>query len=186
MESLGGARYFAVFIDEKSHMVYVYYIKHKSDLFDSYKLYEAEVTSLHGKPIKCLRSDGGGEYISDEMKDYLRTKGTKHELTVANNPQQNGMAERCIRTLSEGARTIMLKANCPRFLWAEAIQYMAFTRNHVNSSVIDVDKTPFEVWHDKKPDVSRLRQFGFKAYAFIEDKDRNKFDAKAQICRFVG
>jgi transposase InsO family protein len=60
-----------------------------------------------GKQVKSLRSDNGGEYISNEFKDLCNKEGIRRELIVPHNPQQNGVAERKNRTIV-GATQAML------------------------------------------------------------------------------
>jgi len=47
-----------------------------------------------GKKIKALHSNNGGEYVSQQFKDFYSTEGIKRELTTPHNPQQNGVAKR--------------------------------------------------------------------------------------------
>ena len=61
-----------------------------------------------GRKVKVLRSDNGGEDTSKEFKDYLESKGIKHQLSISGRPEQNGVAERMNRTLTERARNIRL------------------------------------------------------------------------------
>ena len=60
-ESIGGSRYFVTFIDDYSRCVSVYFIKHKTEVFEKFKLFEAMVTKECGEPIMKLRTDNGGE-----------------------------------------------------------------------------------------------------------------------------
>ncbi|GJT04041.1 retrotransposon protein, putative, ty1-copia subclass [Tanacetum coccineum] len=53
-----------------------------------------------GKTIKAIRSDRGGEYISQEFKDYLKANGIVQQLTPPYTPQHNGVSERRNRTLN--------------------------------------------------------------------------------------
>jgi transposase InsO family protein len=46
------------------------------------------------KQVKALRSDNGGEYISNEFKDFCSREGIRRELIVPHNPHQNGVTER--------------------------------------------------------------------------------------------
>ena len=69
-------------------------MKHKSEVFDKFIEFEASVTNDVGKAIGTLRADNGSEYLSTELKNYLKEKGIRHELTVPHSPQQNGVAER--------------------------------------------------------------------------------------------
>ena len=51
------------------------------------------VEKSSGHQVKTLRSDNGGEYLSDEFQAYLKKEGIEHELTVPRTPEQNGVAE---------------------------------------------------------------------------------------------
>ncbi|GJU15292.1 retrovirus-related pol polyprotein from transposon TNT 1-94 [Tanacetum coccineum] len=99
VQSLGGAKYFVLFIDDYSWRCWVYPIKKKSDVFEVLKVYKAQVELDSGKKIKCLRTDNGGEYTSDEFDTFCRQEGIKRQFTTTYNPQQNGVAERMNRTL---------------------------------------------------------------------------------------
>ncbi|GJV61069.1 retrotransposon protein, putative, ty1-copia subclass [Tanacetum coccineum] len=54
-------------------------------------VFKAEVELQLGKKIKALRSDRGGEYLSQEFKDYLSENGIVQNLTSPYTPQQNGV-----------------------------------------------------------------------------------------------
>jgi len=45
-----------------------------------------------GPKVKVLRSDNRGEYTSKEFKDYLASKGIKHQLSISGQLEQNGVA----------------------------------------------------------------------------------------------
>ena len=68
-------------------------------MFETFKVFKAEVELQLGKKIKALRSDRGGEYISQEFKEYLVKNGIVQHLTSPYTPQQNGVSERINRTL---------------------------------------------------------------------------------------
>ena len=71
----GGFSYFITFIDDHSRYRYVYLIRYKSEAFEKFKDFKAEVENQLNKSIKSLRSDRGGEYLSNEFQDYLRENG---------------------------------------------------------------------------------------------------------------
>ncbi|WJX50083.1 hypothetical protein P8452_36436 [Trifolium repens] len=77
--STGGNKYFLTFVDEFSRMTWLYHIKVKSEAFDVFKKFKALVEKQSGKPIKVLRTDGGGEYTSTEFENYCKEKGIIHE-----------------------------------------------------------------------------------------------------------
>ncbi|XP_038719855.1 uncharacterized protein LOC120012495 [Tripterygium wilfordii] len=63
----GGFEYFVTFIDDYSRYGYIYLMHHKSETFEKFKEFRAEVEKQQGKCIKTLRSDHGGEYLSGEF-----------------------------------------------------------------------------------------------------------------------
>ena len=185
-ESIGGRKYFVTFIDDYSRCCQVYFLRHKSEVLEKFKEFEAATTNDSGERIGILRSDNGGEYISKEFKDYLKSKGIHHELTVPYSPEQNGVAERMNRTLMETARSMISHAGLPDYYWAEAVATAAYLRNRVSTSAFHEKATPYERWYGRKPDLSHLKVFGCMAYAHIPDVKRTKLEKKAQKLRFVG
>ena len=70
VESLGGNKYFVTFIDDASRKVWVYFLKTKDQVFEHFKKFHAMAEREKGKPLKCLCTDNGGEYTSNEFKSY--------------------------------------------------------------------------------------------------------------------
>ena len=97
-----------------------------------------------------LRTDNGGEYLSQEFQDYLKSKGIQHELTVPHTPEQNGVAERMNQTL---VGAMISHASLPTSYWAEAIATAAHIRNRVPTTAITEDTTPYiyQRWYGRKP-----------------------------------
>nr|GEZ18669.1 retrotransposon protein, putative, Ty1-copia subclass [Tanacetum cinerariifolium] len=56
-----GVYYFVTFTDDFSRYGYVYLLKHKHEVFETFKVFQKEVEKQHGKTIKSLRSDRGGD-----------------------------------------------------------------------------------------------------------------------------
>ncbi|GJT12407.1 retrotransposon protein, putative, ty1-copia subclass [Tanacetum coccineum] len=75
------AGYLITFTDDYSHYGYIYLLKHKHEVFETFKVFKNEVENQLRKIIKALRSDRGGEYISQEFKDYLKACGIVQQLT---------------------------------------------------------------------------------------------------------
>ena len=102
--SMGGKKYFVTFIDDYSRCCSVF-LRHKSEVMEKFKEFEAGAMNASDRRIGTLRTDNGGEYSSKEFEYYLKSKGICHELTVSHSPEQNGVAEpeRMNRTLMESA-----------------------------------------------------------------------------------
>ena len=90
-----------------------YFLKRKSEVPSKFKEFEQRICNDCDQKISTLRSDNGGEYLSNEFKIYLKSKGLHHELTVPHCPEQNGVAERMNRTLMEMARSMLAHAGLP-------------------------------------------------------------------------
>ncbi|GJU04571.1 retrovirus-related pol polyprotein from transposon TNT 1-94 [Tanacetum coccineum] len=143
--SLGGAKYFVSFVDDYSRRCLVYPIKKKSDVFEVFKVYKVRVELDSGKKIKCLRTDNGGEYTSDEFDTFCKQEGIKRQFTTAYTPQQNGVAERMYRTLLERARAMLATASLEKSFWAEAVNTACYVINRLPSTAVEL-KTPMETW----------------------------------------
>nr|GFB08525.1 hypothetical protein [Tanacetum cinerariifolium] len=101
--------------------------------------------------------------IQVRLKVPVRQVGISHEASVARSPQQNGVVERRNHTLIEAARTMLIYAQAPLFLWAEAVATACFTQNR---SIIRLrhGKTSYELLHDKLLDLSFFHVFGVLCY----------------------
>ena len=68
-------------------------MKQKSETFEKFKEFRAEIEDELGKRIKAIRSDCGGKYLLGDFKDYLTQNGIVSQLTAPGTPQQNGVVE---------------------------------------------------------------------------------------------
>ncbi|HEX4849418.1 MAG TPA: DDE-type integrase/transposase/recombinase, partial [Puia sp.] len=93
VSSLDGSQYYVTFIDEATRKVSIYFLRQKSDVFQTFKKWRSLVEKETGKRLKCLRSDNGGEYCSKEFEDYCSFNGIRRQKTVPGTPQENGVAE---------------------------------------------------------------------------------------------
>ena len=151
-KSLSGAEYFLTFIDDKTRCVWVYIIKRKSDMFKCFCELRSLVEKSLGRSVKCLRTDNGGEFTSDEFKGYLKDNGIKHDLTIPKSPQQNGVAERMNRTLVEMVRCMLADAQVPKTFWVEALSTACYIRNRSPTEAVP-GQTPYEALYGDKPTV---------------------------------
>ncbi|KAL0314998.1 UNVERIFIED_CONTAM: Retrovirus-related Pol polyprotein from transposon TNT 1-94 [Sesamum calycinum] len=75
--------------------------EHKSEVFEKIKEFQNEVQNQLGKMIKALQSDRGGEYLSQEFIDHLKSCGILEQRTPAGTLQLNGISECRNKTLLE-------------------------------------------------------------------------------------
>nr|GFB40125.1 hypothetical protein [Tanacetum cinerariifolium] len=136
-------------------------------------------------PVRRIRTDNGTEFVNQTLRDYYEEVGISHETSVAHSPQQNGVVERRNHTLIEAARTMLIYAQDPLFLWAEAVATACFTQNR---SIICLrhGKTPYELLLSKLPDLSFFHVFGALCYPTNDSENLGKLQPKADIRIFIG
>lgn len=183
--TMTGHRYFVTFIDDMSRFCFIYLIKLKSEVFGKFKEFSAMISNVHGERVKILRSDNGGEYNSLEFKEYMRIKGIQHQTTVAYTPQQNGVAERMNRTILDAVRSMLVGAGLNRQYWGYAVLCATYIRNRCWNAHLK-KKSPYEMMHKRKPKLLGLKVFGCICFAQVPDEKRNKLDARAVRCLFLG
>jgi len=183
--SLSGSEYFVTFIDSYSHYTWVYVLKRKDQVFESFLKWKALVENSTGRKLKVLRTDNGGEFTSRKFKEHLSQHGIRHETTVPKNPEQNGTAERMNRTLMESVRSMLADSALPQKFWAEALSTAVYLKNRSPTKSLS-KTTPFEAWSEEKPDVSHLRVFGCNAYSHVPRDERGKLDSKTKKCLMLG
>lgn len=180
--SKGGSRYYVTFIDDHSRYAWIYFLKHKNEVFDTFKKWKAMVENRTEKKLKTLRSDNGTEYTDGAFKEFCDREGIARHWTVRNTPQQNGVAERLNRTLRERAMSMRSHAGLGREWWSESMNIALFTINRSPHSSLGGD-TPYRLWSGEHADYERLRTFGCTAYYHVKE---GKLDARAKKAIFLG
>ncbi|CAI7810121.1 unnamed protein product, partial [Closterium sp. NIES-54] len=98
-------------------------------------------------------------------------------------PQQNGIAERRIGLVKDIARTSMIHAAAPHFLWPFAVRYAVHQLN-LWPRVSLPQTSPTLRWTRKVGDVSVFRVWGSRA--FVLDTPADKLSARSIPCVFLG
>ncbi|KAF1334706.1 Integrase catalytic core protein, partial [Globisporangium splendens] len=179
-------RYFVTFIDDKSRFCVVFLLRSKSEVLDKFVQFVKFAETQTGRRVKVLRSDNGGEYASSKFAAFCRDRGIVQQFTPPYTPQLNGVAERMNRTLVESARCMIEHAGLSKQYWGEAVATAAFLRNRCPTRAIGHDKSPHEVWTQKKPLLKNLKVFGCHAYVHVPSEKRSKLGARSVLCRFLG
>ena len=185
VKSESGAEYFLSFIDDKTRYVWSYALSRKDQVFEKFREWKTLIEKSTGRRLKTFRSDNGGEFTSKEFESYLKAEGIRHELTIPNNPEQNGVAERMNRTLVETVRSMLVNSNLPCTFWAEALSTATYLRNRSPTKAVS-GMTPYEAWTGIKPQVGGLRVFGCQAFVHIPKEERKKLEVKSRKCVLLG
>ncbi|CAI7836923.1 unnamed protein product [Closterium sp. NIES-53] len=134
-------------------------------------------------PVHRLHSDRGGEFSFDLLRNFCHGKGILQLFTLQDSPQRNGIAERRIGLDMEVARTSMIHAAAPHFLWPFAVQYVAHQLN-LWPCVSLPETSPIPRWTGEVGDASVFRVRGSRA--FVRDMSADKLFARAIPFNFLG
>ena len=93
VSSIGGSRYFVVFVDDYSRYSWIFNMKHRSELLQVYFNFAKMVETQFSKRIKIFRSNNALKYTQYAFQAILHSYGTVHQLTCLGTSQQNGRAE---------------------------------------------------------------------------------------------
>ncbi|GJS35725.1 retrovirus-related pol polyprotein from transposon TNT 1-94 [Tanacetum coccineum] len=183
--SVNGKKYILVIVDDYSRFTWVKCLRSKDEvpafIINFLKMIQVRLKET----VRRIRTDNGTEFVNQTLREYYEKVGISHETSVARSPQQNGVVERRNRTLIEAARTMLIYAKAPLFLWAEAVATTCYTQNR---SMIRRrhGKTPYELLHDKPPDLSYLHVFGALCYPTNDSENLGKLQPKADVGIFIG
>ncbi|MCO5550404.1 hypothetical protein L7F22_003888 [Adiantum nelumboides] len=132
----------------------------------------------HDLLVQILRSDNGGEYVSNAFQKFCKDAGIQQQYTTPYTPQQNGVSERKNRTLVSAAPAMLLTAGLSKPYWEEAVATAGYLQNRIPHA-IDPQFTPYYHWFGKIPTLEHLRVFGCSAYPVQAVSLRHKLDATA-------
>ncbi|KAH9750717.1 Integrase catalytic domain-containing protein [Citrus sinensis] len=99
-------------------------------------------------------------------------------------PQQNGVVERKNRSIQEMDRTMLNENTLPKYFWAEAVNTACYVLNRVLIRP-HLNKTPYELWKDRKPNISYFKVFGCKYFILNKKDNLGKFDPKSDVGIFM-
>ncbi|XP_019439043.1 PREDICTED: uncharacterized protein LOC109344742 [Lupinus angustifolius] len=135
--SLGNNKYFITFTDDFTRKTWVYLIRRKCEVFSIFVKFKAQVERQSGQKLVTLRTDGGGEYLSNEMKEFCAKEGMIHEVIAPYTPQHNGTAERKNRTILNMTRSMLRTKSMPKRFWGEAVSTAVYIMNRCQRKKLD-------------------------------------------------
>lgn len=135
--------------------------------------------------MKALRSDNGGEYISNEFKNFYAKEGIWRELIAPHNPQQNGVAEINNRSIVGATRAMLHDQGISFHLWAEACKTMVFVQNCSPHRILGMN-TREKAFSGKKHYVSHFKIFDSFVYFHVTKDARKKLEPTAEVGIFLG
>lgn len=181
-----GKRYFIIFLDDHTHALDLQLLATKDQALEAWWTLRARWENLSGRRVKVFRSDNGGEFVSDAFTAHLEETGVERQRSAPYAHQQNGKAERVMRTI-EGRMFAMLDfAHLAPNLWGEAALTACYLFNQTESRALPTGKTPYEMLHGTKPNLSHLRVFGARCFARIPPELQQKLGPRSREAAFMG
>ncbi|CAI7800790.1 unnamed protein product [Closterium sp. NIES-53] len=137
-----GSLYFLLLKDRHTRFVWVMTVAKKSDVLREFQKWLVLVERQAKKSVLMLRSDQGGEFLGKEFTDFVDRKGIVHDLTCPYTLQQNGMAEREMRTAVKSRSTTL------------------------------PGMTPYQLLTGKKPDLTLAQVWGCMVHFMVPEQQR--------------
>ncbi|GKD76774.1 retrovirus-related pol polyprotein from transposon TNT 1-94 [Tanacetum coccineum] len=192
--SINGKNYILVIVDDYSRFIWVKFLASKDEAPDFIIKFLKMIQDRLNALVRNIHTDNGTEFVNQTLRSYYESVGISHETLVTRSAQKNGVVERRDRTLVEAARTI------------ESVSWVIYNVNLRKSCFISMGrgsrnpcytqnqsiiwrrhgKTPYELLHDRKPDLSYLLVFGALCYPNNDSEDLGKLQDKADIGIFIG
>jgi len=188
VQSAGGASYFMLIMDGYSSYRQVTFLSSKSAeaTLKVFRNYHVEAERHTGRKLQNVRLDMGKEWLNSAWEMYAKAHGIKLDFTTPYAHQQNGAAERSMRLLLDGARSVLAESDLPIKYWADAVNTVTYVRNFI-PSMRRPGSIPAELWYGRRQDISHLRPFGTTAYAHIPlDLGLSKLSPRSTRVTLIG
>lgn len=187
--SASGACNYVIIVDDFTGFVVCGIIAAKSDapdfVFDTIAAMKNKYAVKHNVTVASLRSDRDSVFMSKTSRAWMRANGVEFQPTSGHSPQENGHAERAIRTIGETMQAMLSDSGLPNKLWAECLRHAVYLTNIAST---DGATTPWELLKNEKPDVSSLHIWGCTVWVNVPKALRRKgqLPPKARVGKFLG
>ena len=186
IESYKKFKYSIVFHDDYSSHTWTINLCTKDAALQATKYFLVMVETIFKTRVRKWMSDAGGEYMSRAFTTLMKENGIEVLQSIPHAHQQNGHAERLIRTLREKAETMRLEACLPQSWWEFALDHATHVYNRTPVHCLNW-QTPHQTLKGDKPYVNHLRVFGCRAYVFIPAEVRgNKLAPRSELMTYLG
>ena len=117
-----------------------------------FKWYSARVEKERGKSLKCLRSNRGEEFTSNEFEMFCNDRGIKRHIYTPRTAPQNEIVERMNRSVMEFSRTLIMEKNVYLKYWTDIVSIVFYNLSHVQVKK-GTHSTHFELWISTKCEI---------------------------------
>uniref|UniRef100_T1IWL6 Endonuclease n=1 Tax=Strigamia maritima TaxID=126957 RepID=T1IWL6_STRMM len=184
--SLGEARYLLCVVDDATRYTWIFPLRSKDQVFETYKKFHARIERSTGKKVNAIRTDRGEEFTSSEFEQFLTSLGVSMQRTNSYSPEMNGGAERVNRTVLNSIRAMFLGSGLPKPLWAELAITLVYLKNRYPHSRLG-NKIPYVLFWKRPVSLAHLKIPGSLAYVHVpKPSRRDKLESRAWKGVMVG
>jgi transposase InsO family protein len=197
VRGVGGYTGFVLLVDEFTGMLFVYLIRSKSEILDILSTFRKEAerhfrqrmgTVSWPLELASIRSDGEAVNVSHAIKAWCAEHGIARQVSAPYAQWQNGVVERAVQTVWQGAQAMRVAANAPASSWVFAVLAFVHTRNLL--AMGEHPLSPWERWWMVEVPLmeraARLRVWGTLCYRYIPPSLRSRLGEKGEPCVFLG
>lgn len=178
-----GHKYFVIFVDDFSKLIWYFSMFNKSDVFHIFQNFKSLVERQFSRKIKIMQTDWGGEYR--KLNSYFQNLGILHRLPCLHTHEQNGSVERRHCHIVETGPTLLAHAFVLHKYWHFAFDTAVYLINRMPSKVIN-NIPPIQCLFSKAPDYKFLRIFGCLCFPFLRPYTTHKISFRSAPCVFLG
>lgn len=181
--SVDGFKYYFLLVDHYSRYTWLYPLKLKSQVRETFKAFKALVENQFSTKIGTLYSDNGGEFIA--LRQQLSEAGISHLTSPPHTPEHNGVSERKHRHVVETGLTLLTHAHMPKSYWTYALSTATYLINRLPTAVLDMD-TPLHKLFRTHPNYNKTRVFGSLCFPWLRPYTSHKLEDRSTPCVFIG
>jgi hypothetical protein len=177
---------FVIFLNNNTNLLNLQLLATKDQALEAWQTVRTHWENIFERKVKVFRSDNGGEFISGAFTKALQDAGIERQRSVPYAHQQNGKAERAIRTVEGRLFAPLETAQLPMNLWGEAALTVCYLWNRSESRAIPPGTTPYQLVNGRKPDLAHLHVFGSRCFTRIPRELQAKLGPHSRQAIFVG
>jgi hypothetical protein len=183
--SVSGYKYYLVIIDDYSHYTWTFPLRLKSDTFTTISNFFPHVRTQFGASVKAVQCDNGREFDNSSARTFFLSHGAILRMSCPHTSQQNGKAERTLRTVNNIVRSLLFQSSLPPVYWVESLNTATYLLNRHPTKTLG-GLTPYFALYDTHPDYTHLRVFGCACYPNLSATATHKLSPRSSLCVFLG
>lgn len=161
--SISGSKYYLVCLDDFTHYLWTFPLALKSGTFNTLRNFHSYVLSHFNYHVQFIQCDNGREFDNHAARSFFLAQGIPLHLSCPHTSQQNGKAERVLRSINNIIRTLLFQASMPPAYWAESLRTATHLFNLHPTKTLQ-NRTPHQVLFGTPPTYDHLRVFGCRCY----------------------